>query len=495
MSETADRRRCALLLAVALAAPLAAQKPLAEPRAGLALRPPKAWLELPGGVDRGATLRLFAAPRAITGRGEGASHTPLLRVMFLPAGGDASADEKDGLPRRSPYRSLEDFVARGFGKDARLASRSAGKAGELDGQRFEAKLPGSIGERTLYGFVQSGEAGELVVAFEVYSDQLAKLKKDFDATLDGLVAVPRDPNAAAPDPQASPELGWKASKSKHWPVLSAADPATTKKAIAAAELARDWAIAEFGALVPKSAQPAVLRIFASVDHYNAFLSTVDAVREYSPARRELWFFEDQDAGSSDGYGMLFRAVLWHALDDANGQILPALPRWLDNGLWEYLRSTKLAGKKIEFAPSEVETGRIGYQLRGNTMPALWDLIQESIQPSPADGADEEPWSYTPECARLVRWLCEHDGEKAFARPGMLGAYCALLAKAHAKLGADPCADVDTARLDDAQKKQRNRLQYAWRDALLKAVNDEYLPNEAEWRAANERWLKFNETYR
>lgn len=482
--------------AVLLAVAVQAQKGIAEPRAGLEIKPPKAWIELPGGVDRGATLRLFCAPRAITGRAEGASHTPLLRVMVLDKNGDASADDKDGLPRRTPYRSLEDFVARGFGKAARLTSREAGKAGALEGQRFSAALTLAGGDRTLYGFVQAIDGGELVVAFEVYADHLDKLKKDFDATLDALASVPRDATAAAPDPQKTPELGWKVSKSKHWTVLSAADPAFTKKAIAAAETGRDWVVQEFGTLVSKTAQPALLRIFASADHYNAFITTTDAPREYSAPRHELWYFEDKDAGSGDGFGMLFRAVLWHALDDVDKNILPALPRWLDNGLWEYLRSTKLKGKAIEFAPSEVETGRIGYQLRAESLPALWNLVQESMQPSPQDGADEELWGYTPECARLVRWLCEHDGEKVFEKPGLLAGFCQSLGKHHARLGADPTADVDTTRLDDAQRKELNKRHYAWRDALLKAVNDEYLPLTVEqWSAVNAKWQKFNETYR
>ena len=62
-------------------------------------------------------------------------------------------------------------------------------------------------------------------------------------------------------------------------------------------------------------------------------------------------------------------------------VLPAMPRWFDLGLWEFLRSTRFDGKKIEFVSGEVERGRIKYYAQNKqSMPALWDLMQEHIRP-------------------------------------------------------------------------------------------------------------------
>src|SRR5215831_15053352 len=94
---------------LALSLSLAAQKGIPEPRVGIAIAPPGGWVELPAGGDRGATVRLFAAPRAMSSKGE-ASQTPILRVMFFAKGGDPSKDVVDGLPRQTPFRSLEDFA-------------------------------------------------------------------------------------------------------------------------------------------------------------------------------------------------------------------------------------------------------------------------------------------------------------------------------------------------------------------------------------------------
>jgi hypothetical protein len=127
MTRSILRASCLLASLLAFALPLAAQKGIPEPRIGLEVKPPKGWTELPGHVDRGATVRLFAAPRALSGKTE-ITHTPILRAMFFAAGGDASKDVVDGLPRMTAFRSLEDFAVRGLGvKDAKKSDDKAKK--------------------------------------------------------------------------------------------------------------------------------------------------------------------------------------------------------------------------------------------------------------------------------------------------------------------------------------------------------------------------------
>lgn len=503
-----------------LVAPASAQKGTPEARIGVEFKPPKGWVELPGGGDRGATLRLFAAPRALTSKAKGTAHTPVMRVMFFPKGGDAGKDVVDGLPRTTAFRSIDDFVQRGSGSNNTQVKKEAAKAGTVDGQHFVAKIGSEAGDRVIVGHSFALDDGEAAVCFEVLEDHLDKIQKDADATLASLAACARqkddhvDP-AWIEDPAAwstmdvaartaarrkwaetltaatakAPEAGFKVQKSKYWTVLSDAEPGFTKKAIAAAEAARAF----FTQKMPepcKDALPAVLRIFDSPDHYNAYLNTRPLVREYDPARRELLFMDDPDNGGSTGYGMLFRAVLWQVCDDLDPLILPALPRWLDNGLWEFLRSSRCDGKKIDFAPGDVENGRIDYQLRANTVPHLWDLIQESIQPSPADGKNEDPWGYTPECARLIRWCWMGDGQKAFDDPDLLVHYLRGLATVAAKNGPDPTRDVATAGLSTSDQGELNRRHFKWRDAIVKDTSYAVLPKEEVWRAADEKWQAY-----
>ena len=512
-------RASGLLFAVlACALPLAAQKGIAEPRVSLEFKPPKGWTELPGHVDRGASIRLFAAPRALSGKAEN-THTPILRVMFFASGGDASKDVVDGLPRMTPFRSLEDFAVRGLGvKDAK---KEQDKAGGLTITR----ITGTHGDFSFHGAVFATSDGESALCFDCLTNQYDKLKKEFDATIGSatplarVAAVPvsapwdTDKEWATKDAPtrngarkawitavvdaAMKDAGtaFKPSKSKHWSVLSAADAGFTKKAVAAAEAMRAWMTQKMPDLVKDAPQPAVLRIFGSMDHYNAYLTTVTETRDYDQKRRELHFVNDPDNGGSGGYGMLFRAVMWHALDDMDDGILPAMPRWFDNGIWEFLRSSQCDGKKIEFAASDVEKGRMAYYGQNNQeIPATWHLIQEAIQKSPEDGKNEDPWGYTPDCSRLIRWWLMNEGGKAFEKPNLFVDYVRAVGQAHVRMGADPMLDVGGPSLTDDENKKRNKAQYKWRDDLLGQVNAIAVPlDEAKWKAANEKWIAFNQT--
>lgn len=512
----------AVLPAIAVfASSLGAQKGVVEPRAGMSFQPPPGWTELPADVDRLATVRLFAGPHALASRGEG-THTPLLRVMFFAGGGDAGNDVVDGLPRTTPFRSLEDFATRGLGAKKVVAEPT--KVGGAAGLRITGTdLPG---DRVLVGQTLPLADGEAAICVEVLANQADKIKKEVDAALLSIepvarVAAPRPPAPwlapewAQLDPAArtaarrrwaeqivaitasNPELGYKVSKAKHWTVLSGADAAFTKKAVAAAEAGREWLARKLPELTKDAPLPAVLRVFDSVHQYNAYLTTRNDSREYDRMRRELYVVNDRDNGGPTGWGPTLRAVLWHLFDDVDPGVLPALPRWLDNGCWEFLRSSRFDGRKLEFAAGEVERGRIDYyRQKGQPMPMLWDLMQEHIQPSPTDGSTEPNWGYTPECARLLRWFWMHDGQKAFDKPALVADYVRALAAAHASVGPDPTADVALVGLGEAQQKDRNTRFYKWRDAMLVAINNIAVPLQVDtWKAINEKWLEFNRKFK
>ena len=507
---------------LASAALLTGQGPLSEPRVGLAFLPPKGWTELPGDCDRGATVRLFAGPSALASKKEG-THTPLLRVMFFAKGGDGSLDVVDGLPRTTPFRSLEDFAVRGLG--AKNVEQTSQKVGRIDCQR----LTGSdfAVDHVLVGLAVPLPEGEAALCIEVLANHADKLKKEVDALFASVEAVafvaaarpqppwrvaaewgPKDAAARLAAHRAfaeqivglatkAPELGYKVSKHKHWTVLSVADPAYTKKAVAAVETAREWLARKLPELAKGEPLPAVIRIFDHIGQFNAYVSTRLSTREYDQGRRELLLVNDRDNGGSTGWGQTLRAVLWHLLDDVDPGVLPALPRWFDNGWWEFLRSTKLDGKKLEFFAGDVEKGRIDYyRQKGQTMPALWDLMQEHIQPSPADGANEDVWGYTPECSRLIRWFLLHDGQPAFQKPTLVADYVKALGVAYWRLGPDPTADVALVGLSETAAKERNRRYYKWRDAMLVGANDVAVPLQPEtWRAINETWFEFNKNFK
>ncbi len=505
-----------------LTAPLPAQKGIAEPRAGLSFQPPKTWTELPTDGDRGATVRLFAGPQALASKAEG-THTPLLRVMFFAAGGDASKDEVDGLPRTTPFRDLEDFAKRGLG--AKSATKEPSKVGGVAGQRVTGKdLPG---DRVMLGQTLPVDGGEAAICIEVLANQADKIKQEIEAALASLapvarVAAPRpappwvaDAEWATKDAAArtaarrtwadevvaatlkNPELAYKSSKAKYWTVLSVADPNFTKKATAAAEVAREWLAKKLPELTKDAPLPAVLRILDSVDHWNALQIVRGNSREYDPLRRELIVVNDRDNGGPNGFGPIARAVLWQLIDDVDPLAVAAIPRWFDNGCWEFLRSSKFDGKKFEFVCGEVERGRMDYyRQKGDTMPAPWKLMQEAIQPSPTDGSMETNWGWTPDCARLMRWFWLHDGQKAFGKPTLVADYIKALGVAHATVGPDPTLDVALVGLSEAQQKERNTRFYKWRDGLLVAINNVAVPLQPDaWLALDPKWAEFNKGFK
>jgi hypothetical protein len=512
----------ALVLSVLpfLAAPLAAQKGLPEPRAGFAFQPPKGWGELPADTDRLATVRLFAGPQALTNKD--LTHTPVLRVMFFPKGGDSSKDVVDGLPRTTPFRSLEDFAVRGAG--AKGVTKDPHKVGDVDGLRITVKdLPGG---RVLLGQTITLADGEGAICIDVLANQAEKLKKDFDAVFASLEPVAR---VATPRPQApwladaewakkdaatrqqahrtwaesivasttkNPETGYKVSKSKYWTVLSAADPAFTKKVVTAAEAARDWFQKKLPELTKEAPMPAVLRIVDNKNQYDSWLLVRGSLREYDANRRELVVVNDRDNGGATGYGATFRAVLWHLFDDVDAGVLPGLPRWFDNGLWEFLRSSKFDGKKIEFYAGDVEKGRIDYyRQKDQPIPAVWKLMQEAIQTSPEAGKAEDVWGYTPECARLMRWFWTGDGQKAFGKPTLVVDYVKATGQAYWQNGADPRDDIGGV-LTEAQQKDRNTRYYKWRDAVLVGANNIAVPLQpAAWEALDPKWFEFNKNFK
>jgi hypothetical protein len=514
--------RAALLVTFAAFAPsLCAQKGIAEPRAGLAFQPPKGWTELPGDQDRGATVRLFAGPQALASKGEG-THTPLLRVMFFATGGDAGKDEVDGLPRTTPFRDLEDFAKRGLG--AKSAAKEPSKVGGVAGQRLTGKeLPG---DRVLLGQTLPVDGGEAAICVEVLGNQADKIKKEIDEALGSIAPIARVAAAKSAPPWLAedwagkdaaaraasrrkwadevvaatlknPELAYKASKAKHWTVLSVADPNFTKKAIAAAEAAREWLAKKLPELTKDAPLPAVLRVFDSVDHWNALQIVNGNSREYDSMRRELIVVNDRDNGGPNGFGPIARAVLWQLIDDVDPGALAAIPRWFDNGCWEFLRSSKFDGKKFEFVAGDVERGRIDYYRQNNKpMPMPWELMQEAIQRSPTDGKTEDPWAYTPDCARLMRWFWMHDGQQAFGKPTLVADYIKALGPARATVGPDPTADVATVGLNEAQQKDKNTRGYTWRDNVLKQINFVVVPLQPDaWVALDPKWLEFNKNFK
>ena len=510
-----------VLAALALPSSAAAQRGKLEDEAhGFSISPPSGWAQLPAHGDRGQALAVWVGERVLPSR-EGLGHAPTFKVLQLTGGDDKSGDEVDGIPRKTPFRSHEDYLKRAFGADATIEDREA-LDGDVKGMRFQAKVALPGGAHTVFGVELAGDDGPLLAVGEVLSEHA---DKEAGAILKALASFERidrkgdGASVAAPwkkgdsgwseasvadrrlklkdfaeacvaKAAASPENGWKDYRSKHWTVLSNAKSGDVKKVLTAADAARAWC-EENLAGIGGGAAPAVLRIYAEPHHLATVNATQWGARDYDPDTRTLHFALDPSDRSGGSYGALIRAVIWHWIDDQAPGAMRAAPRWFDNGLWEYCRSTRVKGRKIEFSAGDVENGRFDYHARNDSLPPLWGLIQESSQPSPENGANEDPWGYTPECARLMRWFFEHDGSKAFGKDDFVADYVKGIAEAVREVGADPTNDIVWSQLDEQEATAARKIQFAWRDRALVRTNDIAIPLQPEaWQKANEQWIAF-----
>src|SRR5690606_13281181 len=98
-------------------------------------------------------------------------------VLFFAAGAAEGDDERDGLPRTTPFRNFDDYLKRGHGGKAQIGGREAGKIGDFEGRRFVLEVPDESGGMTRIGAAVPVEGGEVVVEFEVATEHAEKERK------------------------------------------------------------------------------------------------------------------------------------------------------------------------------------------------------------------------------------------------------------------------------------------------------------------------------
>ncbi len=516
---------------------------------GIKIRPPSGWAYVGGDGDRGLLRALFVSPQEVAPKAneEGVPHAPALRLLFFrkqpPAadaaagGAPAAAASATGLPLRTPYRDFADYLARVHGPTTAPTSKTHDKIGALAATWHLASVPRQQGALTLHACVVTLDDGDLAIELEVLSEHHARFAAVFEKAVKTLAPVPRVPAAAAPASSAAAateappwekdraewlrrpateratqrrewgarwlaerekrtEPGYKPQRAGPYLLVSRADPAFTKRAVEAAVTLHKWVEKRFASLNDEMVMPAAIRLMATRTEHDAYLAREPEPRAYDPRRREIFFFKDADAGNAgDGFGPLFSGILEHYLSEKDPAIVRSLPRWLDHGLGELLRSTRVKGAQLTFYAGEVEMGRMRYHEQNDTMPPLWSLLQESIVATPTDGAEEPPWGYVPECARALRWL-DAGGSKALGKDDLLLDYVRTVGVAGGSGEVDPATDVDWLQLNEPQRKDLRQKQYTWRDTLLKRINDGVIAlNEDAWRKADAAWKEFNQKFK
>jgi len=498
---------------------------------GFKIKLPSGWSYLGQGKDLGQNGPVFAASRVYAPKKGGIPHTPTFRVLFFEKGADGQPAESEGLPKRTPYRSYADYLARVYGTGAEETSAEVEKMGAFDGIVSVAEIKRPGGDLALHAFRLERDGGDLVLEFELLSEQHGKLKRQLDKAFKSLKEAPAEKAPAAPaappwdtDYAAWRELpaderakkrkeygdAWLASRpkidEKGWTTLeidddyvveSRADKKFAKRTAEAAKAFREWLDGRFANVSDEVVMPAAIRIYDDSRELSALRQREVNTRPYDPDRREIYYYEDDRFGTSgEGYGVLMRGMLEHYLHDKHPEIVRHIPRWLDFGMSEYFRSSRYKKKKLEFFSSTEENTRmVNYERMNIVFPNIWGLTMQTLQPSPKNGEPEEPWNYVTDCARAIRWF-DAGGSKLLGHEDFLVAYYQAIAKCADKLPDDPAKDVEWARLRDNQVIQLRKDQYAWRDNFLIEVNGIATNlTDAAWEKANASWKKFNEDFK
>jgi hypothetical protein len=500
---------------------------------GIKVKAPSRWTYLGNSGDRGALRALYASPRSYASKAQrGVAHTPTMRILWFPkpTGEAKEKPEESQWPMLTPYTSTKDYIERVY-VGLKQVSVAVGAVGKMKGRRYVTAGKGNAGqELTLHIATGSFDDGEFAIEYECLTEQYRKLKSQFEKSLLTLTAITRKPAAETEIPmwtadreawvkqsaaarskvrdtwakqwlatrKATAAPGWKTHKTKNYTVLSHADTKFTKRAVKATEVIRDWVDGWIGETTDETVMPAVIRIYANRAELAAYRSRDINPLEFDPAVREIYVFKDASVGNTGaGFGSLIRGIFEHALYDKHPYAKKNLPRWLANGLWGYMDSSKLKGKKLVFFPHEVEIGRFAYhkQRDNKTLLWIWDLIQERSIKGPKDGANEDPWGYTPECSRLLRWF-DDGGSALFDKPRFLPAYLKQVGDSAVVEPADLGAQVDQRRLDSNQIKELNKLIYDRRDKLVDKINYAVIPLSVDaWKKADAAFKVYSDNFK
>ena len=525
-----------LLVALVLTAIGTAQRGVhVDEELGIKIRVPSKWAYLGGQGDRGSLRAMYCAPRAFSPKTERGEHTPTLRVLWFPRqDAKEAAAQKDGsdIPRKTPYTSFADYLARVYGPTTEKKSVEATAFGKIAGRLYVAEVPRNSASLTLHSCVIQRPEGELVFEFEVLSEQYKKIQKQFDKSAGSIAVVKPVQRESIETPawakgrdafkewsgkpakdratvredwgnrwlkarKTRPEPGWKKQMVGPYLVLSRTDTRFTKRIVQATKTIHAWAEKRFAKVSDEAVMPAVLRIYNDQRERTAYWSRRNDPREYEPATREIHFYKDPSFGNSGGgFGPLIAGIFQQIVFDKHPLIYVNIPRWLDTGFGHYIESSLVKGKGLTFFPGDTEMGRFEYRRKHNNMPWLWDLIQEQIAPSPKDGSVEPRWDYVTECSRLIRWF-DAGGSKLFNKTDFLPDYLAQIGASALAAPPNPQADVDWAFIeDDSTGADVRKKYYAWRDDLLQKINYTVIPlSVSAWKTADAAFKKFNAEFK
>ncbi len=278
--------------------------------------------------------------------------------------------------------------------------------------------------------------------------------------------------------------GWRLERTDNCLIVTDSKAKYVNAAKVAAEQCRSWLETVFGDITDEHVMKPVIRIFGSRTDYTYYrLRSRDDLHYVEPIH-EIVVRSRGQGGDVGDLADLHSGLLHHYLNNKSAGLARHLPRWLQLGLYQYLRLSRVRGSRWELSVSPEEKNRIRDARKRKRL----------LMPSAIMTQQNLPWhegdpDLNVQRGRLIRFLLQK-GKGRKLMPALLSTYAKAVREAQKtfplpppNLGRGDVADEDREERDKKHRKLRRRL--------LKAVNQVVLDfDQKQWKAIDLAWRRY-----
>jgi len=404
---------------------------------GIKMTIPEGYASIPLQVDEKWISAKFLSDKTYLSKySDGlAAHRGLMRIIiFTEKAKKGSATEVHKTDEGStfigvgavPYQGYRNYVKR-HRKDFIFSKEDETRIGGADSLMCEVKIHKARPKLHLYSVVIRQPTFEMAVEFEVLEDRLDKVKQNCLRALKSIRIKAPSNEASAPithkgakrtstrlwtefrsewrkrpslerdeirkvmeqqhhvaTRKATPD-DWTTNESKHFLVISHANPKFTKQITNGAELFYKWCETEFGSLGEDYVRRPVLRLCKDSAEYRLLGSSSSTNWSLLVSDREIGTYYELGTGSSgQNISTLFPGILQHFLQERDPYIVSYTPDWLKWALTDYVRECHVSDRKLDFrVKNRALDGLVDLQgnyvlirelLRNGKLPKLQELL-------------------------------------------------------------------------------------------------------------------------
>jgi len=518
----------AVVLAVLCGSTLApAQATHKDPGHGFSLEVPKRFKRLPVEKDRHCVLAHYISIREYPIKGvRWWGHRPSIRVVHLPkpksAAVGASKDAASGAPTPSRglvYADYRDYLVRNL--SGKIEFERPDKTEVLGLPCTKLGITRHEQRRGYYLETWIFERGDQTYAVEVMvlEDHREKLWPELSSCLQSFRLAAEAPQ---PLPKGLSTPLWRKDPAR-WQKLNAEQRASVRRvfeeklhehvkksllpgwrlegtdsclivtdskakfvnvARVAAEHCGSWLETVFGDITDEQVIKPVIRIFDHRTDYTYYrLRSRDDLHYVEPIH-EIVVRSRGQGGDVGDLGDLHSGLLHHYLNNKSAGLARHLPAWMQLGLYQYLRLSRVRGSRWSPSVTSEEKDKIrDVQKRKRLLMPSAIMTQQNL-----------PWregdtDLNVQRGRLIRFLVDkRKGRKLM--PDLLSTYARAVREAQETFPL-PLPNLGRGDVEDEDREERDKKHKKLRRGLLKAVNEAVLDlDQKQWKTIDVAWRRY-----